>query len=127
MTKKLVCILLVAMLAGTIPHSAAGQNREDQSVQRVKEGVAKIGTGEKSRVKVELKVGTRIEGYINQIDDQSFSVVDRKTGQSTSIAYTDVAKLKGKGMSTAVKIVIVASVGLAAILIWLTAAGFWSD
>ena len=127
MARRLLHLFLATALVGATPLNAVGQDPGDKAVQKVKEGVARIGTGEESRVRVALKDGSRVEGYVSRIEDQNFVVMERETGRSTSIAYSDVAKLKGKGMSTAAKIAIVAAAGFAAILIWLTAAGFWGD
>jgi hypothetical protein len=77
--------------------------------------IRKRGAGEKSRVKVSLRDGSEVKGYITKIDDSSFEVTDKKTGSSKSVAYVDVRKVQGPGLSSVVKIGIV--VGVVALII----------
>ena len=86
------------------------QAEETPQVARIKAEVHKHGTGEKSRVRVTLGNGTRVKGYISKIEDSSFEVIGNKTGQATSISYTDVQKIQGPGLSTGAKIGIVGAV-----------------
>jgi hypothetical protein len=77
--------------------------------------VRRRGAGEKSRVKVSLRDGSEVKGYISKIDDSSFEVTDKKTGSSKSVAYVDVRKVQGPGLSSGVKIGI--AVGVVALII----------
>ncbi len=90
-----------------------GQAAETPQVAKIKAQVQKRGTGEKSKVRVTLANGTMVKGYISKIEESSFEVNGNKTGQATSISYTDVQKIQGPGLSTGVKVAIGVSVGLA--------------
>jgi len=90
-----------------------GQAAETPQVAKIKAQVQKRGAGEKSKVRVTLANGTMVKGYISKIEDSSFEVNGSKTGQATSISYTDVQKIQGPGLSTGVKVAIGVSVGLA--------------
>ena len=73
--------------------------------------------GERSRVRVTLRNTTEVKGYLSQIDADNFQVTDRRSGQVTTIAYQDVTKIRGGGMSTGAKIALVTGIGVAAIVI----------
>jgi len=75
------------------------------------------GAGERSRVRVTLRNTTEVKGYISRIDADTFQVADRKSGQVTTIAYQDVTRIRGGGMSAGAKIALVAGIGVAAIVI----------
>jgi hypothetical protein len=80
--------------------------------------VQKRGIGENSRVRAKLVNGTEVKGYISKIEEASFTVSDKMTGQTTTIPYADVQKIQGSGLSKAAKITLVAVGGgvLAAVL-----------
>lgn len=119
---KIVSLLLVTLLVcrsvvfadqgaptlGTPPTQA----HETPQAARVKREVQKRGIGEKSRVKVRLLNGIEVTGYISTIEEASFAVTDKKTGQATTISYAEVQKIQAPGLSKGAKIGI--AVGLAA-------------
>ena len=76
----------------------------------VKEQVQKRGAGEKSQVRITLVNGSEVKGYISKIDEASFVVTDKKSGQPTTVSYADVQKIQGPGMSKSAKIGITVAV-----------------
>ncbi len=60
--------------------------------------------GERSRVKVTLRNQSEVKGYISRIDTDTFQLTDRKSGQVITVAYRDVTRIRGGGMSTGAKI-----------------------
>jgi hypothetical protein len=100
--------LLVALLhaPNTMPSLALGQTREsDRRVEKIKANVAKRGTGEKARVTVELRDGSKLKGHISQAGEDSFTLIEDKSGQTKVLAYSDVDRVKGRGgLSLAAKI-----------------------
>jgi hypothetical protein len=110
--KSLVLSLIVLVLNFAGGTAAFAQTQDNKKVQKIKTKVAKYGTGEKAKVKVELLNQTKIKGYISAIDDDSFTVTDKKTGAATKIDYANTKKvMSGGGLSTAAKIGI--AVGIA--------------
>jgi hypothetical protein len=105
-------LLLVALL---IFSSAgyAGRTAETPQVAKIKAQVQKRGAGEKSKVRVTLGNGTMVKGYISKIEESSFDVNPIKTGQATSISYTNVQKIQGPGLSKGTKIAIGVGIGVA--------------
>ena len=118
---KTICCCLVAVLmlnayslAEGRPDSLPVATSTAQQAEKIKAEVERRGAGEKSRVKVRLRDKTEVKGHISQIDATSFQVTDDKTGKVMTLAYTDVGKVGGRGMSRNTKMVIFIGVGVAA-------------
>ncbi len=90
---------------------SASNNAAD--VEKIKANVTKRGTGEKARVKVKMLNGTKMKGFISQAGADSFTLSDSKTKETSTLAYSDVAQVKGTGLSTTSKILISVGVGVA--------------
>jgi hypothetical protein len=89
-------LLLVALLIfGSAGYT--GQTAETSQVAKNKAQVQKRGAGEKSKVRVTLGNGTMAKGSLSKIEESCFDVNPIKTGQATSISYTDVQKMQGPG------------------------------
>ena len=121
---KTISVCLVVMLVlNTYGLAYPAEPRSDtstapasktQPAEKIKTEVERRGTGEKSRVKVRLRDKTEVKGYISQIDASSFEVTEEKTGKVMTLAYADVEKVGGRGMSRNTKTVIFIGVGVAA-------------
>ena len=93
------------------PTEAQGKKLvEGGPASKAKGEVQKRGAGERSRVRVTLRNQSEVKGYISQIDTDTFQVTGKKSGRVTTIAYQDVARIRGGGMSTVAKIAITAGV-----------------
>ena len=118
---KNIAILLatVALLNSlTSAQSSAPPGEPSIPAAAIRTEVRRRGAGEKSRVKVSLRDGSEVKGYITKIDDSSFEVTDKKTGSSKSVAYIDARKVQGPGLSSGVKIgIVVGVVGVVALII----------
>lgn len=60
----------------------------------------------KRSVKVTLLNETEVKGYVSQIDDDSFQITNPKTQGVTTVAYADVKKVRGPGLSKVASIAI---------------------
>src|SRR5712692_253531 len=115
---KVTSLLLVSLLvwngavfadqAAPAPGTTQVQAQETPQAAKVKAKVQKRGIGEKSRIKAKLVDGSEVKGYISKIEETSFTVTDRKTGQTTTIPYADVQKIRGLGFSKGGVIALVA-------------------
>lgn len=76
----------------------------ERRAEKVKAGVRKLGAGESARVNLKLRDGARLKGYVREAGEDSFVVVDRKTGAATTVSYEQVSQVKGDGLSTGAKI-----------------------
>ena len=113
---KLSALALVAVLVfNSIAVTQATQTKEASQVARVKAEVQKRGIGEKSRVRVRLRNKAEVKGYISKIEDASFDVSDKNTGQATTILYADVENVRGAGLSKGAKIGLI--VGAAIVIV----------
>jgi predicted extracellular nuclease len=109
-----VSLLLVVLLVFSNVGFAA-QTTQSPQAARIKAQIQKRGEGEKSKVRVTLRNGTMVKGYISKIKETSFEVNGSKTGQATSVSYTDVQKVRGPGLSTPAKVAIGVIIGVAVV------------
>ncbi|HKQ53898.1 MAG TPA: hypothetical protein VJT74_16100 [Pyrinomonadaceae bacterium] len=89
--------MLFLLLGASVPATAQGD--ESAGVRRaleVKGKVRKIGTGDHARVRVELRGGRKLEGYIGQIGEEHFYVVrtDGEKGTAAVVAFDAVQSLE---------------------------------
>jgi len=83
------------------------QAKGGKSPEQVKAEVLKRGTGEKAKVKVKLRNGSEVRGYISKADQDTFEVRG-KNNENVTLAYADVLSVRKPGMSKGAKIGIVA-------------------
>ncbi len=95
----------------------AQQLNDSAKADQVKAEVTKRISSKKERVTIKLQNGNEVKGSLAQAGPDSFTVTDQKTGQQTSIAYGEVAKVKGKGLSKWTKIGIVVGVGVVVVAV----------
>ena len=122
MLKQTVSLMVIAGLTFLNVSAWAG-NEEGQSqaqsgqANKVKAKVQKTRAGEKSKVRVRLRDGTDLRGHISDIGNESFRVTEGATRKTTLVPYAYVQSLKGKGLSTAAKVLIFTGMGLAVVVI----------
>ena len=102
--KCLSLALFGLMIYGVNLQIISAQSNTDNALEKIKANVHQRGTGEKSKVVVKMKDGTRLKGYISQTGEDSFNLTDSKTKQTNAVAYRDVAEVKKQGWSKGAKI-----------------------
>ena len=121
MLKKCLSLLLIGLLASASaarPVSAAPvMNHDDPPVEKIKRSIDKLGVGEKAHASVRLKDGTKVKGYIQQTGENDFVIANARTGQKTTVAYSDVKRLEGRNLSTGAKIAIGVSIAVVTVLV----------
>jgi hypothetical protein len=127
MFKKMLSLMVIGVLfqlASIMPVSAntLGENKDARRAEKVKAGIAKLGVGEAARVKVQLQDGTKLNGYVSEVGNESFIVVDTKTGAAVTVAYPQVKQVKGNNLSSGARIAIGVAI-IAAILTIVVLAG----
>ena len=126
MIKKFVSILLAVLLLnagmGTV-YAKTNAEKETHYAEKVKQAIAKLGTGETAVVKIKLRDKMKLEGFISAIGDDSFVVTDGKTGVTTTVAYPQVKQVKGNNLSTGAKIAIGLGIAIAVVIIIAAASG----
>ena len=125
--KKYLSIALSILLLHTFSYASLAFETPGEKAKKamltaeVKTGIASLGTGTSSRVRVVLYDKTKYHGYITEITEEQFVVADAKTGATAPIAYSEVKGIKGNNLSTGAKIgigvAIAAAVGIIAAII----------
>jgi hypothetical protein len=118
MVKKYFSLTLVICLIQiiTITSATARPGASQDISQKVKEGIAKIGTGKDTKVTVERKNKAVVKGFVYEAGEKSFVVRDEVTDKSTDISYSDVKKIEGKNITTGQKMSIGKKITLVAII-----------
>jgi len=104
---KLRISLLFAVAMPIYSQFMLAQIQGEKSPEQVKVEVIKRGTGKKAKVKVKVRQGSEVRGYVSKVGQDSFDVTE-KTGKTVTIAYGDVVKVQKPGMSKGAKIGIAA-------------------
>ena len=107
--KYLTSILIVFVFNLSLCSAAFAETKAEKEAnfaEKVKTEIAKLGTGTEAKIQVKLKDGTKLKGYVSQINEDSFVVTDEKTGTSTEVPYPQANQVKGNNLSTGVKIAI---------------------
>ena len=121
MLKKLVSIALVGVLlsvASSFPVLADSKSdKEARAIERVRDGILELGTGEDARVEVKLHDRRKLKGYISESGTESFVLVGAKDATATTIPYSQVKQVKGHNLSTGARIAIGVAVAIAVPLI----------
>ena len=119
MFKKSFAIILACLLVQVLSIQPAPakskEEKQTQLTQKVKTGISKLGVGRDARVEVKLQDKTKLAGHISEVKDDSFIITDPKTNGTTTVAYTDVTRVKGHNLSTGAKIGIGIGIAIAAI------------
>lgn len=119
-----VLLLHAFSLASLATDSPLESSKKALLASQVKAGVAALGTGTSSRVRVLLNDKSKYHGYITEIGEDYFVVADAKTGATAPIAYPEVKGIKGNNFSTGAKIGIGVTIAAAiAIAIAVAASG----
>ena len=108
MLKKVVSLVVVAFLLNVSAVSSAfagsKEEKETRFAEKVKEGISKLGTGAEARIEVKLRDKGKLKGYVGEAGEDSFVIVDEKTGATSTVTYSQVKQVKGKNLSTAAEI-----------------------
>jgi RecB family exonuclease len=88
--KALFSALLISLVCVT--STPAQADKESQRVEKVKHQVNKIGVDE--NVEVRLTNSTKLKGRIGSIGADYFVVVDRKTGDATTLNFAQVKQIR---------------------------------
>jgi len=119
--------IFAMMLSATVLLTAFGlQSTRAQGVtdaratDKIRSSVGKIGVGGNARVDVKLRNNTQLKGYISDANQDSFTVVDNKTGARNTALYADASSVKktSRGVSTKTWL-IVGAAAIGAVVTWI--------
>ena len=110
MSKRLISVVisnaLVLFLYVGTSEASSREEKEAKLVADVKSGITKLGTGSAARVEIKLRDKRKLKGYVQEIAEDHFIVIDDLTGAATKIAYPQVKQVKGNNLSTGAKVAI---------------------
>ena len=90
LSKALFSTLLITLVCVT--STPAQADKESQRVDKVKRQVNKTGVDE--NVEIRLSDSSKIKGQITVIGDDYFVLVDRKTGDATTLNFAQVKQIR---------------------------------
>ncbi len=101
MARQIIATVIMGLLVSTplIAQTKSAGDKNSGFAQKVKDGVKTLGTGPEARVSMGLRDKTRLSGYIRQAGEESFEVVNAKTGLAATVPYAQVKKLRGHNVS----------------------------
>lgn len=102
--------------AAIVPSTPQSQTLTPEG-EKARAEVRRRGSGEKARVKVKLRGGREMKGHIAASDETSFTLVEAKTAQHTTMSYNEVEKVRGPGMSKGKKIGIGVAIGVGIVIL----------
>jgi hypothetical protein len=116
MIKKCLALMLACLLLPLLcAAAAAAESKTEKQAslsEKVRAGILKLGVGADARVEVRLQNKTRLTGYIGEVKDDSFTIINSKTGTAATVTYSDVTTVKGHNLSTGAKIAIGIGIGV---------------
>lgn len=130
MIKKIISILLICLVINVSGVNASFDNKSGDKKRakreaaikkrtiKIKKAVAKLGIGKKSIVKLKLRDKTKLKGYISQINENSFTIID-KNGKAINVEYRKAKQIKGNNLHAGVWVAVgVGATLLVLYLIW---------
>jgi hypothetical protein len=119
MLKTIISIVIAILLFqffGFAP--IIGQTLNHNSdIAKIKADLTKRGIGEKAKVKIELLDGREVKGYLAELNEDDFVMVEAKTNRRTTIVYSEVRKVKKQGFSPLAILGIAAAVGTGLVIV----------
>ncbi|HSK73118.1 MAG TPA: hypothetical protein VK892_15580, partial [Pyrinomonadaceae bacterium] len=66
---------------------------QDESVEKIKLEILKLGVGPDARIKVKLSDNRIVKGFVSERNNDDFIVTDEKSKFTTRIKFSDVKKI----------------------------------
>jgi hypothetical protein len=101
MLNRLLALALAGFLVGMVtPLPSSAQSETDaRQIEKVKAQVTRMGTGTRARVKIKLKDGQTLKGYIGEIGEDGLTLVDARHGTITPVPYNKIEQVKSNNPS----------------------------
>ena len=106
-------VLVLNLAFGAVAFTqTAKDDKATKRAVKLKVEIAKLGMGKDAKIELQLSDGRKLRGYVNRIEENSFEIVNDKTGAATEVQYSDAKKVKGRNLSTGAAIAIGVGVGI---------------
>lgn len=110
-------VLIINLFLGASVFAETKGEKEAKFAEKVKANIIKLGKGKDARIEVKLRDKTKLKGYVSEINENSFVVVNDKTGNVNEVPYSNAKQVKGNNLSSNIKIVLAAVAIVLGILI----------
>ncbi|MDQ1590196.1 MAG: hypothetical protein QOG71_823 [Pyrinomonadaceae bacterium] len=131
MLKKITSLVVVGLLLNltfVAPVSASTRpEKEAKFVAELKTKLATFGSGTEAQVKVTLRDKTKLRGYVSEVSDAHFVVVDPKTSVTTTVFYPQVKQVTGHNLSTGGRIAVNVAIAVGILLVIFMIVGRYAD
>lgn len=111
-----IIVLLIKLACFSSGMASTNPEKEMHLAEKVKAGIARLGTGTEARVELKLKNKTKLKGYVSEANAENFTVIDAN-GIATEFTYPNVKQVKGNNLSKNVILTLVVVGTLAVALI----------
>ena len=122
MIRRTFAIMLSGMIllaAFGFQHAGAQSLGDEQATEKTRSKVLKMGVGVNARVEVKLKDHNQFRGYISDATQDSFTVVEKTSGSSKTVSYSDASSVKKAGSGWSAKSwIILSAVAVGAAVTW---------
>ena len=124
--KTLTCFmsswLAYSMVFVGVVHAETQAEQQARLSAKVRREVARFRAGKNTRLTIVLRDHTKLTGSITEASEESFVINDSNMGTAKTIAYRDVAKVRGTGLSKRAKIALWVGVGIGGLVLVLVVA-----
>jgi len=132
MLKKTVSLVVVGLLLNltffAAPVRASTRpEKEAKFVAELKTKLAAFGSGPEAQVKVTLRDKTKLRGYVSEVSDAHFVVVDPKTSVTTTVFYPQVKQVAGHNLSTGGRIAVGLALSAAVLIVIFMVVGRYAN
>jgi len=117
LTIVITCGLILALGVSSLVLAHPKVDKQQQFAEKVKTGILSLGTGPDARIEVKLHDKTKLSGFVSAANEETFVVCDSKSGGARTVAYDDVAKVKGNNLSTGKTLALVGIIMAAGLVI----------
>jgi small nuclear ribonucleoprotein (snRNP)-like protein len=97
--------LALALVFTPLGHLVQAQLRPTNTADtaKLKTEIVRRRGGDNSSVTIVLRNGSEVKGRITETSDNMFTLKEIKTGHRRDVAYAEVAKIRGRGLSRGAK------------------------
>lgn len=97
MHRRILSAALAVLLINLVCYAqcqSVPKTKEDEETDRVISAVYKIGLGTRTVMKILLRDGRELTGYITEAREESFVLVDAGSGAAITLTYQQVKQVK---------------------------------
>ena len=110
---------MILLAAFGFQHARAQSLGDSRATEKTRSKVLKMGVGVNARVEVKLKDNSQFRGYISDATQDSFTVVEKTSGSSKTVSYSDASSVKKAGSGWSTKSwIILGAVAVGAAVTW---------